>query len=906
MQKKTRTTGASCGDMKIRSESLAHNGSRRGSVFYIVILILSTLMGIAYSLLDIGVSETHATQLAYRSEVAINLGEAVIEEIFRNVEMMMNSGGKGPVGGVYDRLRSQVPSGGTIQLSSKDHIVRFLAPNSLQLCKELKSCEAIVEAVVRDIQPININPKMRSQDGTEKARPGVRIDKIEKDAVLEVKVRVIYEEYQKSLVVTRSLKVVNTTMAPLAPFTLFVNEPGFPVQSQWSSKLGMAYHDRGHQEREQTSLILDHSWDDALGKEQIHADELLKGFEDRVLQGQVPPGRVFMNSAIVPLTHGNLESGMLQNAFFMAETELLPPASVTDLEKKDNWLNRAGSKLTETEKKLLTDILPSHGKLFTRFLGHGAELRLGEFMEVNGKKRLGFGSYFEAFKSAWKTGSSPKNPSNSGLDLLGRVEYKPGALDEEDEKTGIFGKILDVVGDVADAVLKEFVNKNYNLRVSPTFIYGKVLSSYFQVMDFKYTRGSELKEVWKRRRDRDPESKGFWSSLWSGVTEISAKLLSTVRIGFLGPGQVPIPQFDEAFLNGISESEMGQPFEKKDRKKFLAMGWSKKTFEQFLDLPEGLRTPAFFSFLAKVRSSQQEYFGQSLKDKISKGAILAPYNHSVLNYLKPDFQNSLLMQVLTDPSKGLAKLSPTGQLFFDNPVDQRLSTEWGGEYRSPLEESLEPEMPLKNFNPFLYYRKATDYISSIYDYRQGEKGKGVNVFKQKYYDQKDHVLDLNGVIYITGTARPLRFSEYLGPGKQAVVYRGKSIIITFGEVIFDCSVRKDGFNKQGFRPRFGVEAPLLTIVALGGVQFTPPRERAPVTVEATVYSFMFPPRANHEFRLHGTLGASELKLSFLPRGGIVKFDPSFDLRDLPPEEKKSYYWVALTNEIKKYSWKAGW
>ncbi len=880
--------------------------SRRGSIFYIVLLILSILAGIAYSLVDIGVSETHATQLAYRSEVAINLGEAIIEEIFRNVEVMMNSGGKGPIGGVYDRLRSEQPSGAKIELSSKDHIARYLAPNSLRLCKELQSCEAIVEAIVRDIEPININPRIRTDDGTEKPRPGVRVDKIEKDAVLEIKVRVTYEEYKKSLVVTRSLKVVNTTMAPLAPFTLFVNEPGFPNQSQWSSKLGMAYNDGRDPHREQTSLILDHSWDDALGKEQIHADELLKGFEDRVLQGQVPPGRVFMNSAIVPLTHGNLESGMLQNAFFTAETELLPPRSVTELEEKDNWLNRAGSKLTDTEKTLLSEILPSHGKVFTRFLGHGAELRLGEFMEVNGKKRLGFGSYFEAFKKAWRTGAHVKNPSNSGLDLLGRVEYKPGVLDQEDEKTGIFGKILDTVGDLADAVLKEFVNQNYNLRVSPTLVYGKVLSSYFQVMDFKYTRGSELKEVWKRRKERDPERKGFWSSLWSGVADIGSKILTTMRIGVLGPGQVPIPQFDETFLNTIPADEMSKPFKKKDREKFLAMGWSKKTFEQFLDLPDGLKTPAFFSFLAKIRGSQQEFFGQSLKDKIPEGAILAPYNHSVLNYLKPDFQKSPLMKILTDPSKGLAKLSKSGQLFLDNPVDQSLSSEWGGEYKSVLEDSLESEMPLKNFNPFLYYRKATDYISSIYDYRQGEKGQGVNVFKKRFYDKKTHTLNLNGVVYITGTARPLRFSEYLGPGKKTVVFKGKSIIITFGEVIFDCSVRKEGYSKQGFRPRFGEDAPLLTIVALGGVQFTPPRERAPVTVEASVYSFMFPPRANHEFRLHGTLGASELKLSFLPRGGLVKFDPSYDLRELPPEQKKSYYWVALTDEIKKYSWKAAW
>lgn len=882
-----------------------HKKTNRGSIFYVVVLILSVLAGIAGILIDMGISDTHSTQLAYRSEIALNLAEAVSEEFFRNVEAMMNAGEKGPIGGIYDKLREEVSEGEVIPISNPDHITRFLAPNSLQLCKELQQCEASVEAQIKDIRPININPVLQSAEGGEVQRPGVAVDEIEKDAVIELLVEIKYQGYAKRLVVTRSLKVVKTVMEPLSLFTLFVNEPGFPNYSRWSSKFGMAYQNSGSdRERDQVSLIFDHGWDDALGKQEITIPELRQGMEERVLQGMVPPGRIFLNSAIVPLTNGNREAGMLQNAFFSAESELLPPPGMFDMEDKKRLVDSAGPQMSDTEKNLLQSILPESGKVFTRYLGYGAEIRGGDDLEVNGKKRLGFESYFESFLKEWETSRDAKNPSKSGLDLFGRVEFKPGVLEKEDEETGIFGKIIDAVGDITEAILEEFVNDNYNLRVSPTIVYGKALSSYFRVMDYKYTRGGELKEVWKRRKEREEEDKGFWESLWEGVTEITSKLLNTIRVGVLGPGQIPIPEFPDGFLDNLSEAEASKPFTKADRAKFP--DWSDEGFESFLDLPDGLRTPLFFKFLSEMRKSQQNFFGEDLSDKIPRGAILAPYNNSILNYVKPDLQDSLMVKVFTDDQKGVTKESKTGQLFFDNPMDQELSRKWGADYQSPFENILEDQMPLQNFNPFLYYRKATTYISSIYDYRSGNKGEGVNVIKEKYFNQKDQVLDLHGVIYITGTARPLRFSEFLPQGKKEVEYRGKAIIITFGEVIFDCSVRKVQHNKYGFSPRWGEDAPLLTVVALGGVQFMPDPKLVPVTVEATVYSFMYPPRANHEFRLHGTLGTSELKLKQLPRGGVVKFDPSFYLKNVSKQVRKSYYWVALTDEIKQYSWKAGW
>ena len=293
---------------------------RRGSIFYVVMIVLSVLAGIAGTLIDMSIDEGHATQLAYRSEIALSIGESFVDEFFHNVDKTMNSGGSGPIGGIYDKLREESSIGTEIELESKDYISKYLVPNSKQLCESFQNkCSAVVIAKIKDIKPLNINPRARD---TQIPKPGIKVDKVEKDAVLEVLVEVIYEGYTKKLAVTRSLKVVNTTIAPLSVFTLFVNDPGFPLQSYWSSKLGMDYSD---DRKEQKSVVLDHSWDYVFNKSDYDKEELTAGFDTTIMQGEVPPGRVFMNSSIVPLTNGNRESGMLQNAFFSAESELLPP-----------------------------------------------------------------------------------------------------------------------------------------------------------------------------------------------------------------------------------------------------------------------------------------------------------------------------------------------------------------------------------------------------------------------------------------------------------------------------------------------------------------------------------------------------------------------------------------------------
>ena len=128
-------------------------------------------------------------------------------------------------------------------------------------------------------------------------------------------------------------------------------------------------------------------------------------------------------------------------------------------------------------------VLPTF--FFTRPVGYGYEVRARDDYEVNGKKRSGYLRYMEAFESSWDGEVSRKNPSKSGLDLFGRVEYKPGVLNQEDDESGWFGKIVKAASDAYDEMVRSFVNDTYHLRISPTVVYGNVLASYFRVMDYK-------------------------------------------------------------------------------------------------------------------------------------------------------------------------------------------------------------------------------------------------------------------------------------------------------------------------------------------------------------------------------------------------------------------------------------
>jgi len=881
---------------------LNHRSENKGSIFYVVMVVLGVLATVASVLVDMSGDEAYATQLTYRSEIALNLAEGIAEEFFHNVELTMNEAGSGPIGGVYDKLRETSSEGDSIELD-EEYIGKYLVQNSMNLCNSMNTttqprCAAWVQAQITNIRPLDINPVFKTEGGEEQRKPGLEVDPIEKDAVLQVLVRVVYEEYEKKLVITRSLKVVNTTVAPMSVFTLFLNDPGFPYLAQWSSKLGMDYE---NDRKEQKSLILDHSWDMALGGG-VSRDEFAAAFDARFMNGHVPPGRVFVNTGIVPLTNGNRESGVLQNAFFTAESELLPPGSVMDLSQKEQFLVQVGSRMTnETERQVMEEAIPDSGEIHTRYIGHGYEIRARDDYEVNGKKRSGFLRYMEAFSEEWANDPKRKNPSMSGLDLFGRVEYKPGALDDEPAEEGFFGRIFQAVGDAFNSALDAFVDDNYNLRIMPTVVYGQALASYFRVLDYKYTRAGELQKVWEAREERENEDRGWLAAWWDGITDITANLLRSVKVGFLGPGQYAIPEVRTDLWEGLSDEELKQSFTEDDRGKFKDMGWSDETFEDFLDLPDELRKPIFFKFFGQMRQNSLEYFEKDFSNAIPRGATLAPFNNSILNYVRPD-RESPFFKWMTDSEKGLPAIGKNGLTVIDNPLDQQMDTEWGGEYKSPLKGILHPEAPLKSFNPFLYYRKATDYVSSIYDYRaKAETDREKNVLWRKYHDEESSSMKFEGVIYITGTANPLKFSEFLEPGKDYVEYSGKAIIITFGEVIFDVGVRKKGFSTQQGKIRHGNDAPLLTVIALGGIQF-----HTSDWVQASVYSFMYPPRSTHEFKLHGTLGCSELKLDQMKLGGVVKFDGSHYINNLSAAEKRPYYFVALTDEIKDYSWKAAW
>jgi hypothetical protein len=891
------------------------NSKQSGSIFYLVCIIITVLAAVAGLVMDRSREEAFSTQMVYRSEVAVNISEAIIDEFFYNVEKIMNNPEKGKLfGGIYESLRAKTVAGEIIRIDEKE-IPTHLAPQSLTLCKKMNEgrkvpvCEAWVHAAIRDISPINVNPTFKDSNGKTVESPGIIPDPYEKNATLEVRVEVNYEGYSKKLAVTKGVKVVNCTVQPLAPFTMFINQGGFPYYAKWASKYGMAYHNESKPEKEAKTIMCDHGWGDALGKGQVSRDELLQAFEEEFMPGNINVGRVFLNTGVVPVTNGNLEAGMLQKAFFSAESELLPPFSIVDVEDKNTFLQKVGHKMSSEEKTILKEKLPDSGKLYTRYIGHGAEVR-NKKVTVNTKERVGFSSYFESVKGEWGNGTDYKNPSISGLDLFGRVEFKPGVLDKEkDQKTGIFGQILNLAKEVTRSVINAFVDDNYNLRVSPTLVYGKAFMSYFQVMDYKYTRAGKLKDLWKKKKEQEREDKGFWSTLWGDIKDLTDKMLRSVVVGVMGPGQCPLPIMPADFLQKMSSSQIDKALEKTDLQN---LGWSEEAIDSFLDLPEGLRTPRFYQFIEKMREAQLEFFGTNMRRKIPAGAVVAPYNNAIMNYLKPPTQGEAgkLVKFVSDEQKSVAAIAHAAGagsgFFMDNTVCQELSNKWGVEYKSPFEGILDSRFPLANFNPFLYYRKATDYVSSIYDFRSAkEKSPKANSLRKKYYDEKEKVLDLNGIIYITGTADPLKFSDFLpeGADKNGVVeYKGKAIIITFGEIVFDCSVRKKGYQKDEYKALYGKEAPLLTVVALGGVSF-----KTPQVVQATIYSFMYPPRSNYEFKLHGTFGASELDLSYLPMGGVVKYDPSYAYWfGGTGSHNEHYYWASISDELKKYSWKMGW
>ena len=211
------------------------------------------------------------------------------------------------------------------------------------------------------------------------------------------------------------------------------------------------------------------------------------------------------------------------------------------------------------------------------------------------------------------------------------MEYKPGVR-SEDEESGWFGKIAKAASDAYDGLVRSFVNDTYNLRISPTLVYGNVLASYFRVMDYKYTRMDELKEVWKSRKGRENSNKSWWASVWDGISDLGSDVLKTVKVGFLGPGQYPIPELPVGFFDDIPQEKLKEPFGESDRARFKAVGWSDDTFEDFLDLPAGMRSQ-FFQVFRKDENIVYNILVKILRAKFLK-VQRWHYNNSIMNYLR--------------------------------------------------------------------------------------------------------------------------------------------------------------------------------------------------------------------------------------------------------------------------------
>jgi hypothetical protein len=339
----------------------------------------------------------------------------------------------------------------------------------------------------------------------------------------------------------------------------------------------------------------------------------------------------------------------------------------------------------------------------------------------------------------------------------------------------------------------------------------------------------------------------------------------------LSGNEKPLPWFPKDFLENKDEKV---PLEVGD----LPSSWDEKTKKKFAELPPDVRKPRFFKFMNETIFSENTYgldspgWKKALED-LPHGSMYRPYNQGIIEFLGPLEQDSFLGQYF-------ALLQSKNVFFMQNEID--VAAEDSAIGRGPFEPYFKEG--LDQFNPFLYYVKATDYISSLTDPRLAPKAPGRNVFKRKYYDAKEGILHLNGVIYITGT-EPLRLGN--------IKYSGKAIIITFGSVVFTGFVAKN--KDSADKPE---DNDLLTVVSLGGIDI-----QTSERIDAQLYSYIFPIRASKSDKIHifGGLGCNDLQLRDLPAGGNINFDWTYHI---PPEmdisDRKHYYHVSITDEITKY------
>lgn len=823
---------------------------RRGILLYVGLGLMMVLSIVGSALMYYATSSELNARMIYQGEVITNLAEAAVEEAFLNFERQLNEDRDSKI---YKQLRDPLPPDSELELDPE--YMSQITQAARKVAKDLYGIEA------KDFQVSGLINRVQAFDIR-----GTPPDPIEKNAALTIKVMVTHNhfgsELTKVVIVSRPLKVVCCTIPVLAESTLFVNNLQVDTFAHWPSVLGYRLNDYP---KEQPSLILDHGW--AKYSTTNTKEDFVKVFEEEVMpKGAVPPGRVFINRGIVPITNGNRASGMLQKTFFSAESELLPEQFDFTLKQlKEFYENKASPVPTnpqgdveldaegdedETEGEEPTDstsstaattgttagdAIPDDGKIIIRYVGHGAELDVETCKDLIGKDVSGYRKWFQALvDDDWK--QKRELHRMSGLDLFGRVEEKEQGGVFEESGGNIFQRIWRGIKKITKKIMEKLYSQ-YHIKISPTVVYGDVLRTYFSVRDYVETK-------------------------WWDKIKNTAKLSGNERV---------LPFFPPGFLDGKDENT---PLTLEG----LPASWDEDTRKKWADLPEDIRKPRFFKYLNDLMFSDFRYNltdpdWKMALDNLPSRTIFRPYNQGLVEFLAPPAESKV---------RGVfSALTQKGVFFMRNIIDKQIPDE---AFKGGYEDAFEG--PLTEFNPFLYYVKATEYISSLNDPRINPKDPRHNVFRRKFFDEKEGTLNLEGVIYITGT-EPLQLGN--------VKYKGKAIIITFGPVVFTGFLAKS--QDSGDDPE---KNDLLTIISLGGIDI-----QTTDRIDAMLYSYIYPIQATNRQKIHvfGGLGCNDMQLRFLPEGGNINFDWTYHIpKDLNLEDKKHYYHVAITDEIKKFEY----
>jgi len=789
-----------------------------------------------------GKHEDISAHMVYKSEAITAMAEAVVEEIIHNIREQLN------IAGNDNQIYYQVRQRTTNDIPIDSAYLKRISPNSHKMLLEEFSIEdqdVVIKGKITDIAAFDV--KGFTQEDVR--------DEIEKSASFEIAISIKWADQYKTVAITRPFKVVRTTMPVFSESTLFVNNAQPIYFGQWPSLYG---YDPGKFPAPQNTIQLDHGWH-KYSKYNKKSDFTRIMETDTLRQAMVPPGRVFIQKGIVPITNGDRASGMLQKTFHSHESELLPAQAQIKLKDLKTFLTQKGMTVSADPDPSADPVgdtsgtsstagdtpaptvapgaeagaategesnLPDDGELFVRYVGHGEEVK-AETSKLGDKDVDGYGKYFYSFLTGWEEHSAGPDPAISGLDLYGRIVEKEAG--EGFSGGGIFGKIAGLIKKATSAILSKLWKK-YDIRISPTLVYGQVIQTYFPIVDYVAT----------------------------GWTE---KMKNTFSFN---PNQVPLPHFDPSFLEKLPQDEPISEAEK------LPDTWPADLKEKWLKLPEDIRKPKFYKII-NTTILQQNPFGldfQEFGPLLPQGALFAPAWEALLNYLVPE-EDSPIRQYLNN-------VGSKDEFFLSNEADRKYGFT-GGPYAKIFSE------PLTDFNPFLFYVKATDYISAIYDPRNPKD----SIFLKKYYNKEDEIFEFKGVIYITGT-EPL----VLGNAK----YRGKAIIITFGKVIFSGPFRKEKEDD----PEKPEDVSALTIITLGGVVFDTSNR-----IDAQIYSYIFPPLSapGKRFYVYGGLGANMFDLTRVEDGGIVVFDWAYHIPlTMDDKARAPYYHVAITDEINKYGY----